>query len=293
MRASASLETLLRSLGVVIEPSAGVDASHSGSQVWLAERGGEPVVVKATVASSGLHRRRAERELQFYREPVGGIRVPHLIDSVTTSEVIVLLLERCQPAGSAETWEEDRWLALVDLLVVLHSSAISSQELWRRPPAEVLAVDDPAVLSFFADPHDRELLQRVTSDGRLNDNDPLDEVFVHSDCHVDNVLLDDTGELVLTDWQECGFGDPAGDLAFALVRAWPTGARPPVEAMVTRYAQRRGLDRHAVARAVAGHELRAIALQFPSYAAFLSDESAERLRVRFRELADGDWAVEQ
>lgn len=45
-------------------------------------------------------------------------------------------------------------------------------------------------------------------------------VFVHGDCHTDNILHRCAG-LVFCDWQSWGNGRPSSDLAFLSVRAVP------------------------------------------------------------------------
>lgn len=259
--------------------------SRSGSQVCLGDRHGTEVIVKITSVDSELDHCRAARELTFYDQLAQHcpIATPRLLDALSTDQLTVLVLQKLEPTSPAHTWDDQRWLAAVDLLVALHSGPRPSGHGWKLPPPTLLDPDDPAVLSFLSDPDDQTLL---TSALAVADQvTAVEPTFVHGDFHAANLLLDHDGRLALTDWQECGIGDPSADLAFLLTRAVPLGAAPPVNAMGQRYAQTRGLDADAVSRAVAAHQVRAIALQYPTYLPFLDDAAVTRLRDGFRAVA--------
>ncbi|GLV53805.1 hypothetical protein KDH_06560 [Dictyobacter sp. S3.2.2.5] len=57
----------------------------------------------------------------------------------------------------------------------------------------------------------------------------------HGDCHIDNFLRDEQGQLVWADWQEVGVGPGPADVSFFWQRAFKAGGAVPFEAMTTSY----------------------------------------------------------
>jgi len=61
--------------------------------------------------------------------------------------------------------------------------------------------------------------------------DPLADGLLHGDCHTDNILIEGN-QLVWTDWQGAGAGNPAGEFAFPSVRATPSGTTLPQQDII-------------------------------------------------------------
>ncbi|WP_203568818.1 phosphotransferase family protein [Aestuariimicrobium ganziense] len=272
------LARTLDALGVITAGDEPLPGAMSGATVVAGTRAGRAVVVKIVPLTSDLDRARSERELAM-QPRLGGL-APRLLDQTHVEERSVLVFERLVPPPPADQWGDQDWMTLVDLLVRVHSSPTDG--LVPLPPPDLLLPDDPEVVTFLPDEDDQRLLASALA--ALDPADSLPPTLVHGDCHVDNVVLDEDS-MVLADWAESGLGDPARDLAFVLARATPVGARPPVEAMLDRYAGARGLDRALVERAVRRQQFEAIALQYPLYLPYLSHEAVERLREEFRALA--------
>jgi len=84
----------------------------------------------------------------------------------------------------------------------------------------------------------------------LRDHPPrsFDEVLVHGDFRIGNLLVSEAGLLGVLDWEFAHVGDPVEDLAWPLVRAWRFGqdARlggiASIDAYLARYNQATGRD---------------------------------------------------
>jgi aminoglycoside phosphotransferase (APT) family kinase protein len=90
--------------------------------------------------------------------------------------------------------------------------------------------------------------------------------LVHGDCHAQNLLLDEDGELVWADWQAVGHGHGPEDLALLWQRAQFNGATPPRAATLTAYAEGRDirLD-ETFQRAVTAAELCLLLVGWPGF----------------------------
>ena len=120
----------------------------------------------------------------------------------------------------------------------------------------------------------------------LADLDQLDEVansgpasFIHGDCHLGNALHDGSGRLLLVDWQSSAVGPSAGDLAFALTRAVPTGADIPRDRAVAAYCDESGADLAQTERRITARQILTLITQYPEFAGFLGEPEVRRLRA--------------
>ncbi len=58
--------------------------------------------------------------------------------------------------------------------------------------------------------------------------EPIDQVVVHGDFRLGNVIVDGRGLAAVLDWELAHSGDPAEDLGWLCVKAWRFGGIPPV-----------------------------------------------------------------
>lgn len=281
MDTSSGVERIVTELGLTVSgvPPSG---SASGSHVLPVITGdGTEAILKITIGDGGANWDASVRELGFYREISGdlGVHTPRLLDHQLTEDSIALVITRHPPPRPAVGWAHDHWLLLADDLATIHRQPVEP-----RPPQPLPANPSKKATEFWngsaeviADLLDRpaELHRRATT---------LDTAFVHGDCHADNISVTDDG-LIWLDWQGSGPGNPAGDLAFPSVRARPSDAVVPLEAMAKRYADHRGLQPSAVLDAVLASELLVLLFQWPDYAQFNTDEGNQRVRDRAAHLS--------
>ncbi|MBX9396122.1 phosphotransferase [Streptomyces sp. TRM72054] len=114
--------------------------------------------------------------------------------------------------------------------------------------------------------------------------DALPPVFIHGDCHTDN-LVHSVGSVVFCDWQAVGIGRPASDLAFLSVRSTPAGTTVP-QSLIDAYVDNRPCERPTVQRALLAEELAVFLLLWPLFAAFNSALGIARVRRRTLDLAE-------
>lgn len=289
-----ALEMLGRS-GVVGSRLAG---SRSGAGVFAVALDGADAVLKVTRGSTEALRA-GRRELEFYRTvaPTLPVRTPSLIGHVQAEQSVILLLAAVGSATSATEWDDGRWVRAAVELAAVHDTAVPDDPLWRRRSWILDAIDQPGradVAAFWSKPGERELLGPILADlpalGRvISAQSPC---LFHGDCHTDNLLTSaepDDDAIVWVDWTSAGLGRPADDLAFLSVRAVPSGAAPPREAMLAAYAARRDLALEPLRAAVLATELTCFLLAWPEFAVYNTEVGIDRVRTRVRELARA-WA---
>ncbi len=144
--------------------------------------------------------------------------------------------------------------------------------------------------AFWSWPGAPELLSPIFTDtAPLHDAiSPFTDCFLHGDCHTDNLLVDHH-QLIWTDWQGAGAGNPAAELAFPSIRATPAGAVLPQDEMTQRYAEARTLDPAQLRRATLAAELATFLFTWPEYAAYNTEIGIERVHQRVASLARA-WA---
>jgi aminoglycoside phosphotransferase (APT) family kinase protein len=112
----------------------------------------------------------------------------------------------------------------------------------------------------------------------------------HGDCHRDNFLRDNQGNLVWADWQEVGVGAGPEDLSFFWQRAAAAGDALPVEQMLVIYHERlqaqtgAAISLPAVQRVARASELRTTLLHWPFYLQQASVAQIVRLLQRIEQL---------
>lgn len=203
------MEELLRRLGrdpASLRSAAILAGSASGSLVARVRLGDEEFVLKTTT----------EREAVFYR---AAPRLPVQVPRVIALDGTCLLLEALTPATRAAEWSTPRWHEVARQLGALHRPRVLAGfagRSWLRRPVE-RRPDATARELWTAD----ELALLDTRPAALPD------CLVHGDVHAGNLLQDDAGALVWTDWQEVGVGPGPEDLALLWQRAEFDGADPP------------------------------------------------------------------
>lgn len=222
------MSMVLKRFGVVGQASATRIESRSGAGVGAVRTtDGKTAYLKVTPALLGRQAlAAARRELSFHRDvaPVAPVRTPGLIDWVETEEGVAVLLEAAGETREAASWTEDMWANLGRELAALHSMPLPEGAGWDRPDALHEALADPdleGIHAFWADvlPQLADLVARRVELGEQMG--ALPPVFVHGDCHTDNILHS-AGSLVFCDWQAAGVVGP--------YPTWPSstfGRHPP------------------------------------------------------------------
>jgi aminoglycoside phosphotransferase (APT) family kinase protein len=223
----------------------------------------------------------ARRELRFYRRLAATVpvRTPRLLDASDDGEGVILLLAAAGTPIPVRSWTTDMWAALGRDLAALHEMADPGQPAWTRPDQlrAALAAPDLVATEEFWGTTLPQLAELIAARGDLvRAMDVLPPVFVHGDCHTDNIAVSG-GSLSFLDWQMAGRGRPGTDLAFLNVRAATGGVTAPVE-LTTEYMRHRDIDRGVLRRALLAEELAIYVFQWPPFAAYNTPVEVERVR---------------
>lgn len=109
----------------------------------------------------------------------------------------------------------------------------------------------------------------------------------HGDWHLGNLLLDPSDRVVWIDWQEVGFGRGPEDLTLLWQRAEFDGLMPPRDAMLSAYAQARGIQKDtSLDQAAVAAELILLLLAWPPFLFQAPKSARDRLLLRLEHLLD-------
>jgi len=220
-----------------------ITTGRSGSAVASVRTSTGPVVVKVTTDPGRLARARREVAVLGHLAGHPVPLVPAVRGTVVGADGVAVALEQAAPLPPAGRLTAGDWQAIAALVAAVH--------LAPAPPG----------------------LSEVPGASGL----PL--VLAHGDCHLDNMVRDGSGRVLLVDWQDARRGDGLDDLVFTWQRAEFEGARPPREEMTATYAAARGLDGAALAPLLDAAELRLLREDWPPFLA-MGDESGRTVLAR-------------
>lgn len=291
------VETMLTKFGAVVSEANGDRESRSGAGVHeVRTADGSAAYLKVVPATSSPDALAvARRELSFYRDiaPAAPVSTPALLNWADANDGVAMLLAAAGAPQPVESWTPGMWARLGTDLAALHSMPVPWGPTGNRPDElrEAIAQPDlPAVESFWGPvlPQLGEIISRRSELERMMD--ALPAVFIHGDCHTDNIM-DNGQSLVFLDWQVSGIGRPGADLAFLNVRSTPAGVTAPPE-LLDAYLAARPLGRETVERALLAEELAVFTFQWPPFAAYNSPAGIGRVQRRTRALAER-WLAAQ
>lgn len=314
-----TLARCLAALGVDPDRLLGYDVLAGGASGATAYRLRFPpgdLVLKVTrPETSGYLLERTRREILFYRHLASEVRVrvPSVIASRCDEAVgACILLEAYEPSPEPAAWSEVRYFEAAEQLGRFHAVFWGKERKlstlgWLRRVEEMEEGDIRQAYTYWErlraegrfetilTPERYEwilgVLGRIRGVGAALSSFPV--TLRHGDFHIDNILVDRGGEMVLADWQEVGPGRGPEDLSFFLQRASFSGGRVPEEEMIRAY--RRSLAANTgedvavsdIRRVVDAAELRTRLLHWPAFLASASERQLAELLDRIRILAGG------
>lgn len=307
----------LTALGTDPDRLLGFDVLAGGASGACAYRirlpAGEVVLKVTRPESSGHLLERARREILFYRHlaPDAQIQVPKMIASCCNSAIgACLLLQAYEPPPEPQEWTKERYVQVAEHLGRLHAG------FWGQ--GHELSV--PGWLRRSEEPAEAEIRQARGHWERLKSADSFEAVLTperhkwilgmargirearkvpsslpltlcHGDFHIDNILVDHSGGMVLADWHEVGLGRGPEDLSFFIQRASFSGGMVPDEEMLEAY--RRSLVENIgedvpvqdIRRVMESAELRTRLLHWPAFYLGASGRQLMNLLERIQVLA--------
>jgi aminoglycoside phosphotransferase (APT) family kinase protein len=269
-----------RALGVVLDDRPGhALEGMSGSALRRGrDRAGRAVVLKVTPHDREALRESARRELAAYEAGALAPVRPRLHAALVNDECTAIAIARHETLPPVTDWSTGMWLALADTIAVTHDTCATWVRHSPGPAWSGLHLHGPdrrTIDALWSAPDDQDCVDAVAEQlAHLEAAAADDVVLAHGDCHSGNALLGVGGGTILTDWQSVGMSPAAGDLAFAMSRAVPTGAHTPRRAFLERYGARRGVDVDALERGVTAVQILTLVRQYPI---FMHHQSAAAL----------------
>lgn len=287
----------------------------SGAYVYRLRFLSRDLVLKVTLRESPTYvQERACREMLFYRNLAHSIQiqVPSVI-AMRSDEALgsSILLEAYEPSPPPAAWTEARYIMVAEQLGCFHAAFWGSAEelanyRWLRKIGEVAKADVQQAYTYWERLSTERRFERVLTRecqvwiremlGHIHDVEAAMSGFpvtlCHGDFHIDNILADPNGDLVIADWQEVGLGRGPEDLSFFLQRASFSGGAVPAEDMVRAYqrtlAANMGEDMRVtdIRRVVDAAELRARLLHWPAFLTAASKDQVADILGRIRAIAD-------
>lgn len=258
---------------------------------------------------------RARREILFYRHLASDVRVqvPRVIASrCDKADGACLLLEAYEPSPEPAAWTETRCVQAAEQLGRFHAAFWGKgRELstlgWLRRVEELEEGDIGQAYTHWERLKAEKRFETILTPerykwvlgllGRIREAETGPSSFpvtlCHGDFHIDNILVDRGGGMVLADWQEVGPGRGPDDLSFFLQRASFSGGTVPGGKMIDAY--RRSLAANTgedvpvwdIRRVMDAAELRTRLLHWPAFLAGASEHQLLDLLGRIRVLAAG------
>ena len=278
----------------------------SGASTYRVHGLTEPCVLKVIDAQSADEvRARSHREIRFYQELSARIplRTPHVLaSSIDESGACALLIAAYEPMPAAQALREDVFTEIARQLAGFHAL------YWNQ-------TDQLASLSWFGKPKTidssdavqhasktwHELAQRpqfreILTDSTLREIELALQTLettpeygpeaaltlCHGDCHLDNLLRDQQGDLIWADWQELRIGYGPSDLTFLLQRAEADGANVALDIVIAAYckaleaADVQGVSEKTIKSAMHESERRTRLLHWPEYMTDATPEAMTR-----------------
>ena len=258
---------------------------------------------------------RARREILFYRHLASEVRVrvPSVIASRCDEAIgACILLEAYEPSPEPAAWSEARYLEAAEHLGRFHAGFWGGErELstlgWLRRVEDLEERDIRRAHTYWErlraerrfetvlTPERYEwilgVLERIRVVGTALSSFPV--TLCHGDFHIDNLLVDRGGGMVLADWQEVGPGRGPEDLSFFLQRASFSGGTVPAEGMIRAYRHSlvantgEGVAVAEIRRVMDASELRTRLLHWPAFLADAPEHQLAELLGRVRVLSAG------
>lgn len=286
----------------------------SGAATYRLQMASEELILKVTCMEHEQSvRERAQRELSCYQTlvPCLPLHTPQVIAHVHDAKAIALLLRAYEPSAPPMQWQEWQYLEVAEQLGQLHASFWKNTEQlaqfswlrshhWTRSDRHMQHAaqqwqalqDDPRFQPLIPQSRYRRLMSLLPLLGSVESllaSFPL--TVCHGDCHIDNLLRDEHGQLIWADWQEVGVGLGPVDLSFFSQRAFQAGGTVPFEAMITTYHRQLEAETGKQLPFVLLHqvldvlELRAWLLVWPAYLMHVSPQWLAELFNRIDLLA--------
>lgn len=175
-----------------------------------------------------------EREAMFYAyaSKLGLPFVPQIEMNQVRADEILLIMKKYRPLSREEINNEllEKILLCLAKIHRLDVPAFLDQKkaepvFWDEKSCAEYLCGWKAVLAEHGDLFDDAQLHAIAQHANeINRKYASQNIrFVHGDFHFENILMDEDGNVVICDWQNCGTGDVSGDISFFISRLLSDG----------------------------------------------------------------------
>lgn len=232
------------------------------------------------------------REAVFYQEQAAHKKtyLPEVLKAEVSENEIVILMKKYNRLERS-TINENLIRKIAKTLALLHTDEVPSfiglGEAGAEPLSEQKIAESisgwKSVLAEHPSVFDESPLEEIA--GKINKfilwHNSEERVLIHGDCHWDNLLEDENGNILLCDWQGVNFGGASGDLSFLVSRLAGDGVRFHAERLLDCYVDAiRELSGKRIQRKEIINHMNAanIITSFVFWHQYLHGNSAERVR---------------
>lgn len=199
------------------------------------------------------------KEGLFYQEMNGKMEcLPDIIELQNKEDEILILIKKYQMLDR-RCLKKEILARVVRALVMIHSTEIPdflakqrkvsdvAQETTQKTDRNVKILTSVQIQEFISNwksvlsehpgMFDEDLLTEIAEsiNAIITWQDGGEAVLIHGDFHMDNVLQDEDGNIVICDWQGVGIGNAASDLSFFISRLRSDGVNIEEENLVDLY----------------------------------------------------------
>jgi thiamine kinase-like enzyme len=275
----------------------------SGASTYLVQGLSESCVLKVIEAESADDvRARGYREIHFYDALAARVplRTPRVFASlIDESGSCALLIAAYEPMKPTNELQPDDYTEIATQLARFHAVYWNRTDQlanlsWLAQPTTPDLTNDvqharETWLGLAQQPQFHEILtestlheiQAALADVRTKPEYGPDTAMTlcHGDCHLDNLLRDQDGDLIWADWQEVRIGYGPSDLTFLMQRAEANGADIAYNIVVAAYCKAlksagvEDVSESAIRSAMNESERRTRLLYWPDYMGNATTES--------------------
>jgi len=174
--------------------------------------------------------------------------LPEVLEVQVSDQETLILMKKYQ-ALSRDRIDEEILQKIMRTLAEIHTQEIPAF-LRREPkPPEYLGKDQieycaagwRSVLAEHPGVFDDSILMEAAAEVNelIGWHHEEAQVLTHGDFHWDNLLLDENGDILVSDWQNVNAGGASGDISFFLSRLGADGVSPEPENVTALYSHER------------------------------------------------------
>jgi len=224
--------------------------------------------------------------------------LPEVIYAEENKELGVIIVLKHYNAITPSEWTMQRQMQAVDVIAKIHSMSslfINALDINAEPPKTTDAIKLKKsyenwinILNKFEDMFDMKILNDIYQNFDFDYFKNLNKkYFCHGDFHCENILTDESGKMILVDWQSYALGDKS-EIAFFISRGYDFGIDMQEEAIKKYYCERLSFYTKSdvpILELEIECNASTVLVTFEHWADYLQDANADRVKPIFEKMA--------